>query len=202
MDEDLTTPIILGRPFLATAWTLIDVEAGTLTFRVEDQTVVFKLFEASIHSGDKQECMRVDALDGLPSAKFMNKSSTDHLSIKSPNLTRDCTSPKPQQQMVLHEDQPINTMKKHENLPSSPNFKKIQPGKKVWLLSSDFKSFPGKQESRWRGPFLVTKVFQNGKVDIKAKGTDFSLKVTKHQLKPCIEKFGVGESSTLKEPVI
>ncbi|CAN6687658.1 unnamed protein product [Malus baccata var. baccata] len=82
MDEDLTTPIILGRPFLATARTLINVEAGTLTFRVEDHTVVFKLFETSIHSGDKQECMRVDALDGLPSAQFMNRSSTDHLSIK------------------------------------------------------------------------------------------------------------------------
>nr|XP_028949274.1 uncharacterized protein LOC114821363 [Malus domestica] len=77
MDEDLTTPIILGRPFLATARTLIDVEAATLAFRVEDQTVVFKLFEASIHSGDKQECMHVDALDGLPSAEFMNRSSTD-----------------------------------------------------------------------------------------------------------------------------
>nr|XP_028946782.1 uncharacterized protein LOC114820351 [Malus domestica] len=155
MDEDLTTPIILGRPFLATARTLIDVEAGTLTFRVEDQTVVFKFFEASIHSGDEQECMRVDALDGLPSAKFMNRSSTDHLSIKPPNLTRDY-----------------------------------------------FKTFPGKQESRWKGPFLVTKVFQNGNVDIKAKGTDFSLKVTKHQLKPCIEKFGVGEFLTLKAPMI
>ncbi|XP_070682378.1 uncharacterized protein [Malus domestica] len=202
MDEDLTTPIILGRPFLATARTLIDVEAGTLTFRVENQTVVFKLFEASIHSGDKQECMRVDALDGLPSAKFMNRSSTDHLSIKPPNLTPDFTSPKPQQQRVLHEDQPMNTLKKHENLPSSPNFKKIQPGKEVWLLSSDFKSFPGKQESRWKGPFLVTKVFQNGNVNIKTKGTDFSLKVTKHQLKPCIEKFGVGESLTLKAPMI
>ncbi|CAN6557194.1 unnamed protein product [Malus baccata var. baccata] len=160
MDEDLTTPIILGRPFLATARTLIDVEVGTLTFRVEDQTVVFKLFEASIHSGDKQECMRVDALDGLPSAQFMNRSSTDHLSIKPPNLTHD-----------------------------------------LWL-SSYFKSSPGKQKSRWKGPFLVTKVFQKGNVDIKAEGTNFSFKVTKHQLKPCIEKFGVGESSTLKAPVI
>ena len=64
MDEDLKTPIILGRPFMATARTLIDVEAGTLTFRVEDQAVVFKLFEATTHPGDKQECMRVDALDG------------------------------------------------------------------------------------------------------------------------------------------
>ncbi|CAN6568112.1 unnamed protein product [Malus baccata var. baccata] len=110
MDEHLPTPIILGRPFLATARTLIDVEAGTLTFRVEDHTIVFKLFEASIHSG--------------------------------------------------------------------------------------------KQKSRWKGPFLVTKVFQKGNVDIKAEGTNFSFKVNKHQLKPSIEKFGVGESSTLKAPMI
>ncbi|XP_070668423.1 uncharacterized protein [Malus domestica] len=82
MDEDLTTPIILGRPFLATARTLIDVEAGTLTFRVEDQTVVFKLFEASIHSGDKQECMRVDALDGEMDKQWIhnpNKCADDYL---------------------------------------------------------------------------------------------------------------------------
>ncbi|CAN6711602.1 unnamed protein product [Malus baccata var. baccata] len=86
MDEDLTTPIILGRPFLATAQTLIDVEAGTLTFRVEDQTVVFKLFEASIHSGDKQECMRVDVLNGLPHANFATRSSTSKLPIKTQNV--------------------------------------------------------------------------------------------------------------------
>ncbi|XP_070668951.1 uncharacterized protein [Malus domestica] len=78
MDEDLTASIILGCPFLATARTLINVKAGTLTFRIKDQTVVFKLFEASIHSGDKQECMRVDALDGLPSAEFMNRSSANN----------------------------------------------------------------------------------------------------------------------------
>ncbi|CAN6687249.1 unnamed protein product [Malus baccata var. baccata] len=51
MDEDLTTPIILGRPFLVAARTLIDVEARTLKIQVEDHIVVFKLFEASIHSG-------------------------------------------------------------------------------------------------------------------------------------------------------
>ncbi|CAN6691328.1 unnamed protein product [Malus baccata var. baccata] len=130
MDEDLTTPIILGRPFLVTARTLIDVEAGTLTFRVKDQTVVFRLFEESIHLGDKQECMRVDALDGLPNADFMTRSSTDHLSIKPPNLIRDCISPKMQQQSVQHNVQPINIKKKHDNLPGSPNFKKIQPSRK------------------------------------------------------------------------
>ncbi|TQE07644.1 hypothetical protein C1H46_006715 [Malus baccata] len=202
MDEDLTTPIILGCPFLATAQTLIDVEAGTLTFRVEDQTVVFKLFEASIHSGDKLECMRVDALDGLPCAEFMSRSSTDHLSVNPPNLTRDCISPKPQPQRVLHDDQPINTMKKHENLPGSPNVKKIQPGKKVWLLNTSFKLVPARQESRWKGPYMVKQVFQNGNMDIEPEGRGCLLKVKKYQLKPCIGKFGESESLTLKAPVI
>ncbi|CAN6557661.1 unnamed protein product [Malus baccata var. baccata] len=47
MDEDMQTPIILGRPFMAIARTLIDVEVGTLTLRVQDQSVVFSLFEAT-----------------------------------------------------------------------------------------------------------------------------------------------------------
>ncbi|XP_070667526.1 uncharacterized protein [Malus domestica] len=55
MDEDMQTPIILGRPFMATARTLIDVEAGTLTLRVQDQSVVFSLFEATKRPGDVQD---------------------------------------------------------------------------------------------------------------------------------------------------
>ncbi|CAN6725298.1 unnamed protein product [Malus baccata var. baccata] len=190
MDEDLTTPIILGRPFLATARTLIDVEAGTLTFRVEDQTVVFKLFEASIHSGDKQECMRVDVLNGLPHANFVTRSSTSKLPIKTQNV-------------ICHQvDQKHLNVKGNKKLRSSPSCAKIQPGKKVWMLSSDFKSSPGRQESRWKGPFLVTKVFNNGNVDIEPEGRGCLLKVKKYQLKPCIGKFGTSESLTLNEPVI
>ncbi|BBN67648.1 transposable element gene [Prunus dulcis] len=60
MDEDLQTPIILGRPFMATARTLIDVEAGTLTLRVQDQSVVFNLFEAAKRPAEQQDCMRID----------------------------------------------------------------------------------------------------------------------------------------------
>ncbi|XP_050150532.1 uncharacterized protein LOC126625497 [Malus sylvestris] len=46
MEEDKEVPLILGRPFMATARTLINVEAGTLTLRVQGESVVFKLFEA------------------------------------------------------------------------------------------------------------------------------------------------------------
>ena len=43
MEEDEDVPIILGRPFLATGRTLIDVHQGKLTLRLDDEEVVFKV---------------------------------------------------------------------------------------------------------------------------------------------------------------
>ena len=37
MEEDQDIPIILGRPFLATGRTLIDVQKGELTMRFQDE---------------------------------------------------------------------------------------------------------------------------------------------------------------------
>ncbi|KAK5770784.1 hypothetical protein PVK06_046938 [Gossypium arboreum] len=39
IEEDNNTPLILGRPFLATAKTIIDVGTGELTLRVGDKTI-------------------------------------------------------------------------------------------------------------------------------------------------------------------
>ncbi|XP_074293563.1 uncharacterized protein LOC141620644 [Silene latifolia] len=41
--EDSDTPIILGRPFLATEGVLIDVKKGRLTFRIKGDNVEFNL---------------------------------------------------------------------------------------------------------------------------------------------------------------
>ncbi|XP_070009618.1 uncharacterized protein [Nicotiana sylvestris] len=40
-EVDYEVPIILGRPFLAIGKALVDVEAGEITFRVDDENVVF-----------------------------------------------------------------------------------------------------------------------------------------------------------------
>ncbi|XP_016186155.1 uncharacterized protein LOC107627851 [Arachis ipaensis] len=45
IEEDDNTPIILGRPFLATARTLIDVEKGELMLRVHEEHIVFHVFK-------------------------------------------------------------------------------------------------------------------------------------------------------------
>ncbi|XP_027357480.1 uncharacterized protein LOC113866881 [Abrus precatorius] len=43
MDEDTDVPLILGRPFLATARAIIDVRDGKLILRVGDERVTFKI---------------------------------------------------------------------------------------------------------------------------------------------------------------
>lgn len=43
IDEDCRIPIILGRPFLATEGTVIDVKRGKLTFEVGDENIEFIL---------------------------------------------------------------------------------------------------------------------------------------------------------------
>ena len=44
MEEDREVPLILGRHFLATGITLIDVHQGKLILRVQDEQVTYNIF--------------------------------------------------------------------------------------------------------------------------------------------------------------
>ncbi|XP_073017791.1 uncharacterized protein [Primulina eburnea] len=46
MEEDQDSPLIFGRPFLATGKALIDVHKGELTLRVGREAVIFKIYKA------------------------------------------------------------------------------------------------------------------------------------------------------------
>lgn len=56
-EEDKNTPIILGRPILATGRTLIDVPNGELTMRVFDQEIKIKMFKEIPIPNDLGECL-------------------------------------------------------------------------------------------------------------------------------------------------
>ena len=49
MEEDKQVPLLLGRPFLATRATLIDVKKRELTLRVGDEAVHFNLNHSLKH---------------------------------------------------------------------------------------------------------------------------------------------------------
>ncbi|CAL9028614.1 unnamed protein product [Prunus brigantina] len=84
MEEDHDIPLLQGRPFLATVGTLIDVQQGTLTLRVQGKSIEFKMFDTVKNPRDLEECNRIDLLDPLVHVNYLKNTSTDVLKAKSP----------------------------------------------------------------------------------------------------------------------
>ena len=63
--EENEIPIILGRPFMATAGTRIDVQKGILTMTVFDTTVGFRIFDAMRSPMPLGDCFRIDKCEQL-----------------------------------------------------------------------------------------------------------------------------------------
>lgn len=64
--DDVEVSLILGRPFLATYRTLIDVSDGTMVLRIEDEEVVFRLLDAMRHSlNSNGTCHFIEATDHI-----------------------------------------------------------------------------------------------------------------------------------------
>ncbi|CAL8116812.1 unnamed protein product [Prunus armeniaca] len=58
-------PILLGRPFMKTARTKIDVFKGTLTMEFDGNIIDFNIFEAIRYPVDDHLCFSIDAFDSL-----------------------------------------------------------------------------------------------------------------------------------------
>ncbi|KAJ9178339.1 hypothetical protein P3X46_010230 [Hevea brasiliensis] len=63
MEEDSNIPIILGRPFLATAGALIDVKGEKLTLRVGEEQLIFNINNTMKKHHSSDTCLRVDIID-------------------------------------------------------------------------------------------------------------------------------------------
>jgi len=79
MEEDTRTPIILGRPFLATTGCRIDVKNGTLTFDVGDVHMEFNLLRAAKFPSISNECNKINMVDSLIRETASNIDSNDPL---------------------------------------------------------------------------------------------------------------------------
>ncbi|XP_024963864.1 uncharacterized protein LOC112504144 [Cynara cardunculus var. scolymus] len=64
-EADKDIPIILGRPFLATGRTLIDVQKGELTMRLQDQKVTFNVFNSLKYPDYLEECSRISEIEEM-----------------------------------------------------------------------------------------------------------------------------------------
>ncbi|KAK5842574.1 hypothetical protein PVK06_004947 [Gossypium arboreum] len=94
IEEDSNTPLILGRPFLATAKTIIDVGTGELTLRVGDKTITLQARNSSNTS-------RIEGDHSNHSAKTNNmvQPTLQKMSLKEAHESFSSTS-----RGLVHED--------------------------------------------------------------------------------------------------
>jgi hypothetical protein len=79
--------------------------------------------------------------------------------------------------------------------------KEFEPSQQVWLYNARLKFFPGKLKSKWTGPFLVSRPFPNGAVEIEDPKSGRKFTVNGQRLKPYLthEPAPVGETVALLE---
>ncbi|KAM2611843.1 hypothetical protein TB2_031893 [Malus domestica] len=58
-------PILLGRPFMKTAWTKIDVYSGTLSMEFDGEVVNFNLSDSIKYPSKDHSCFSIDIIDSL-----------------------------------------------------------------------------------------------------------------------------------------
>ncbi|XP_058764020.1 uncharacterized protein LOC131637453 [Vicia villosa] len=88
--EDINTPIILGRPFLATAGAIIDVKKGKLTFEVGEEKVEFILTQFLQALAIEDTCYLVDVIDGCVREIGLSKESySEVIKIPMPLIFED-----------------------------------------------------------------------------------------------------------------
>src|SRR5436189_1000877 len=72
MEEDKSIPLILGRGFLKMARAIIDVDGGTMTFKVGDDSVVFHLVNKIRYPPEIENYWMVKEI-GQPAVEKMNE---------------------------------------------------------------------------------------------------------------------------------
>ncbi|CAN6571013.1 unnamed protein product [Malus baccata var. baccata] len=72
-------PLILGRPFLRTARTKIDVYDGTLTMEIDGEIVKFRIFDAMRYPNDFESCFSIDVFDYFVQDCFNESVGQGHL---------------------------------------------------------------------------------------------------------------------------
>ncbi|XP_038685730.1 uncharacterized protein LOC119985512 [Tripterygium wilfordii] len=75
----VSLPLILGRPFMRTARTKIDVYEGTLSMEIQGEKIGFRIFEAMRYPCDDQSCFSIDTFDYLVQDTFDTSMGDDSL---------------------------------------------------------------------------------------------------------------------------
>ncbi|XP_016199820.1 uncharacterized protein LOC107640833 [Arachis ipaensis] len=77
MEEERHNSIILGRPFLAIARAIIDVEKGEMTLRVHDKKMIINVFKSMQYPPEKEKHMRVEMVEEVERGLLENNNQEE-----------------------------------------------------------------------------------------------------------------------------
>ncbi|XP_030510177.2 uncharacterized protein LOC115724938 [Cannabis sativa] len=128
-EADREVPIIIGRPFLATGRTLIDVQNGELTMKVNDQKVTFNVFNNMRFLNEIEECFRLSVIDSIVTERIYKEVWEDEKLISSLYELEDLSEDEETQVSWVELVQPVPKFKRpFESLElKESNFKPPKP---------------------------------------------------------------------------
>ncbi|XP_073138896.1 uncharacterized protein [Henckelia pumila] len=84
MEEDSMSnspPILLGRPFMKTATTKIDVDDGTLSVEFDGEIVKFNIFDAMKYPSENHSICSIDVVDSIVQEVFEEECETENFQM-------------------------------------------------------------------------------------------------------------------------
>ncbi|XP_015970349.1 uncharacterized protein LOC107493827 [Arachis duranensis] len=117
MEGHMSASLILGRPFLVTGQTLIDVEKGKVTLSVNEKKFVLNVVKAMQHPDTPKECMSIDLIDSLVEEVNMvaelKEGLNDILTDAQPELGKPLETPKEKEKPPKFELKPLPSFLKY-----------------------------------------------------------------------------------------
>ncbi|XP_021747666.1 uncharacterized protein LOC110713526 [Chenopodium quinoa] len=199
-------PILLGRPFLKTAKTKIDVSTGSLTMEVDGKAIVYNIYDTIKYPVDTHSLYSINVVDPI----LHDVSNIDHgdelLTPITNVVSGDCLD----SSIPTNVQVKVAELNEQSKLPPIPLGATPTPssflGKKLSQVYHKAKNkvWHDKMSSRWKGPIQVDKVYPHGAVEIRSLETNNMFKVNGKRLKPYYEGFKVEnlENIDLYEPSI
>ena len=196
-EEDREVPIILGRPFLATGRTLIDVEKGELTMRAQDEQATFKVFHPMRAPDAIGECLAIGDMDPnmVEESKFKNSKKV-RKKIPLKEIAKDHEPQESKDKTSFDPKKPPKKKRKKKKFSRKFWSQMFEVGQRVIFAISLTKATHGRLDSRCDGSFLVVRVYPDGVVELRD-----ALSRRKFLVKGQGVKFGSGEVDRAKTSI-
>ncbi|KAA3460523.1 retrotransposon gag protein [Gossypium australe] len=138
MNEDVEVPLILRRPFLATAKAIINVGDGKLALRVGDEEIVFQIYDVLCYSREHDDsCYFVDATDHIFQESLQENMHRAKSSIVRPAIAVNIFELKPNTIQMIQQFVQFNGLQDEDPNTHIANFLELCDTFKINGVSDD-----------------------------------------------------------------